>query len=271
MSKNKLLNALLVTGMASVSVVASASTDTIEFQDMGYSAYFGKSNLNTGACLGSGDTGCYAEDGYVVGHPDDGTATAHLHQGTNGYDANNDIDLYALSYHSDSSGIYIRREDGGAFSLDSLDFFAPIGTVNGVANRLNNTSSPTSSNYWATPYWEILGFNTAVNSGISSGDGTNYANRVAYSQVANGAGSLATGESAYLALGAGLDNAFSNVNAVWIHFAGFPASPTNGKTFSMMLDNVTLTSAAPVPVPAAAWLFGSGLLGLLSFGRKKAA
>ena len=221
---------------------------TIDFQEMAYSAYFGKSNLNTGACPGSGDTGCYAEDGFVVGHPDDGTATAHLHQATNGYDAVNDIDLYALSYHSDSSGIYIRAQDGSAFSLDSMNFYAPIGNVNGVANRLNNTSSPTSSNYWATPYWEVLGFNKAVNPNISSGDGTNYSGaRVAYTQVANGFnGILSQSYTGPTTLNnQKLDSAFNNINAVWIHFAGFPTTPTNGKTFSMMLDDIKVSPSAP--------------------------
>ena len=44
-----------------------------------------------------------------------------------------------------------------------------------------------------------------------------------------------------------------------------------------MLGNVTLTAAglvfsttAPVPLPAAIWLLGSGLLGLFGIGRRKA-
>jgi hypothetical protein len=52
-------------------------------------------------------------------------------------------------------------------------------------------------------------------------------------------------------------------------------------TASYSLGNVTLTDAngvatvsnavAPVPVPAAVWLFGSGLLGLIGVGRRRAA
>lgn len=37
-----------------------------------------------------------------------------------------------------------------------------------------------------------------------------------------------------------------------------------------VLDNLTFTSS-PVPVPAAAWLLGSGLLGLMGVARRKAA
>jgi len=37
------------------------------------------------------------------------------------------------------------------------------------------------------------------------------------------------------------------------------------------LTEMTLTAVAPVPVPAAAWLFGSGLLGLVTVSRKRRA
>ncbi|MDO8706132.1 MAG: VPLPA-CTERM sorting domain-containing protein [Sulfuricaulis sp.] len=38
---------------------------------------------------------------------------------------------------------------------------------------------------------------------------------------------------------------------------------------SWAMDNLTVT-AAPIPVPAAVWLFGSGLLGLIGIARRKA-
>ena len=44
----------------------------------------------------------------------------------------------------------------------------------------------------------------------------------------------------------------------------------SGASF-ILLDNVVFNTPAPVPVPAAVWLFGSGLLGLASFSRKKRA
>lgn len=44
----------------------------------------------------------------------------------------------------------------------------------------------------------------------------------------------------------------------------------SGASF-ILLDNVVFNTPAPVPVPAAVWLFGSGLLGLASFSHKKKA
>ncbi|MDH5484284.1 MAG: VPLPA-CTERM sorting domain-containing protein [Gammaproteobacteria bacterium] len=41
---------------------------------------------------------------------------------------------------------------------------------------------------------------------------------------------------------------------------------SDGATAATMLDNL---SFAPVPVPAAVWLFGSGLIGLVGFARQK--
>ncbi len=44
-----------------------------------------------------------------------------------------------------------------------------------------------------------------------------------------------------------------------------------GLAETYLMDNMVYSaSASPVPVPAAVWLFGSGLLGLIGYGRSKA-
>ena len=50
---------------------------------------------------------------------------------------------------------------------------------------------------------------------------------------------------------------------IWLNMAGLNASGKNG---SITLD---FTSASIVPVPAAVWLFGSGLIGLMGVARRK--
>ena len=57
----------------------------------------------------------------------------------------------------------------------------------------------------------------------------------------------------------------SSPDSYLITFDGFdgPESPVNGSTLAVDL--------APIPVPAAAWLFGSGLLGLIGVARHKTA
>jgi hypothetical protein len=203
-------------------------------------AYAGKPNTVPdvgGNCFGTNAEGCYYEDGLVVGIvKDSSSSTAHLHRSGISSDR-------MLAYHSDSSGIYIRAQDSTAFSLNSMDFKAPIDAAEG-----NPDSGPND-------FWEILGFNTALNPDLDLGDGTNYATRVAYQQVFNGFDGLLT-----------LNSGFSSINAFWIHYNGYTQTPTDGKEFAMKLDNVRVSA---VPIPATLWLFLSGMMGLLALGKKR--
>ncbi|MFM8332395.1 MAG: DUF3570 domain-containing protein, partial [Candidatus Methylumidiphilus sp.] len=175
------------------------------FQSMVFSSYAGKSNLAplpSGQCSGTASVGCYYEGGMAVGIAEDtSNPIAHLHRV--GSSSNR-----MLGYHSDSSGIYIRAVDSAAFNLKSMNFSAAISSDN--------------PNVGANALWEILGFNTALNPGLGSGDGTNYATRVAYQTVANGYNGVLS-----------LEQAFQNINAFWIHYKGYPQTPTNGTQFSM--------------------------------------
>ena len=174
---------------------------------------------------------------------DQANTTAHVHRGSGSNLADR-----TLQHHADSGGIYIRAQKGEAFSLDSMKFLAPITDANPYSGTNEN--------------WEILGFSQAVNPNLDQGDGTNYATRVAYQQIANGFNGT-------LNLSA-INDDFKNVNAVWIHYQGYPKTATDGKEYDLKIDDIAI-SPVVVPVPAAVWLFGSGLLGMLSFGRRKAA
>ena len=50
---------------------------------------------------------------------------------------------------------------------------------------------------------------------------------------------------------------------------GFGAVSTNYNGSGVFYDNLSFAQVAPVPVPAAVWLFGSGLLGLLGVARRR--
>lgn len=196
------------------------SPDASNPNGMQYSAYSGSSNITPmagGNCTGSGPSGCFYENGMVVGIVrDSSNPIAHLHRG--GSSSNR-----RMSYHSDSAGVYIRSLNSQAFSLDSMDFKSPI-----------NDENPDND---ANDYWEILGFSQAENLDLDKGDGTNYATRVAYQTIANGFnGSLS------------LNGDFKNIKAFWIHYRGYPQTPADGKQFGMELDNINIS---PVVVPTA--------------------
>ncbi len=198
-----------------------AKAVTIDFNTgMNFSAYAGHANVAPvagGNTPGTGSTGGYYEDGMVVGIVEDASnPIAHLHRGGSVADRN-------MMYHSDSSGLYIRAQDSTAFSLTSMDFKAPF-------DAAENPDVTGSNNYW-----EILGFNTALNPALDSGDGFNYATRVAYQQVVNGFdGNLV------------LNSGFNNISAFWIHYHGYPQTPVDGKQFAMDLDNIKVSPKAGI-------------------------
>ncbi|MDD2758901.1 MAG: DUF3570 domain-containing protein, partial [Methylomonas sp.] len=203
------------------------SAVTIDFPTslMTLASYGGSANDPAsagGKCSGSGLAGCYEEDGFVVGIvADSSNSTAHLHKA-----AGSDLKDKALEHHADSTGIYLRALSGAAFSLDSMNFSAPI----------------TVDNPDAGGSWEILGFNQASNPNLDLGDGSNYATRTAYQTVANGFDGLLN-----------LDSTFNNVNAVWIHYKGYSQTPTNGAIFDVKVDNIKISPVIGNSAEQIAW------------------
>ncbi|OAI02696.1 hypothetical protein A1353_15750 [Methylomonas methanica] len=201
---------------AGLSIAPSPSNGTLNFDGMSQAAYGGHANIAaTGICAD-----CYAESGFVMGVVSDANPTNHLHQEQNDFAADGVTELYEVAYHNDSSGIYIRAQDGQAFDLKSMRFSAPWSTSSPFVNRRAGA-------------WEILGFSQAQNLSLSSGDGTNYATRAAYKSVNN---TSADSFNGIMVLG----NDFKNIYAVWIHFIGEPDSfITAGSAYKMRLDDVS--------------------------------
>jgi len=229
---------------------------------MNSSAYSGKANIapvaggyTPGDNAVIGVTAAYYEDGLVMGIVGDtSNSVAHIHRG--GTAANRSV-----MYHSDSSGIYIRALDSTAFSLTSFNFDASPGDENPDANGTYisaNTGEPVTGVAGANDYWEILGYSSALNPTLDTD--ANSGSWIARQTLTNGFNGNVT-----------LSSAFDNISAFWIHYAGYQQTPADGKQFGMTLDNVHVNAAvAAVPVPAAAWMFLSGMMGLLAFGKKKA-
>jgi hypothetical protein len=248
MSLQHTFKSLFAAGLCAAACGAQAhlaGTVTIDFQGMP-TAVYGEANtelVGAGQCAGAfTGANCYFEDDFIIGVVSDPVGEGeHVHR--TGSTSNR-----KLSYHADSSGIYVRAEDGHEFGLFSLDFDA----------RLSDDSNPDAG---PDDVWEILGFKTAVNPDLSSGNGTDYATRVAYQTVANGFNGVLT-----------LDHAFHDINAFWIHFKGYPGVPDGSKDFLLVIDNIVLGPAEPAPVPVPAvglWMLVSGVAGIAALGRRR--
>jgi len=211
-------------------------------------AYYGKSNVADDATtpidvvidgetyianspIGCDASPCHHEEGVIVGTPLDVSQLG----------SHLHLASSAIAYHADAAGIYIRTEDYSAFSADSFFMDAAI----------------SASNTEVDGFWEIKGFNEALTSPTQA--------QVAYQTVSNGySGQLQ------------LSDAFNNIKSLWLHYGDTPHVPwgTNGDhlSFSMTMDTIELSSAVTtVPIPTAAYLLGTGLIGLISFNRRKAA
>jgi hypothetical protein len=140
----------------------------------------------------------------------------------------------------------------------------------------------------ASDYWDIYGFSDARNPGMLTANGTYDPTygltwnptdpntgfpthpAVAHAKVANGTDQLG------LILNPDFGN-FGNISSFWIRYHGYPHDPNEYVNpdgsgsgvyqFSMTVDNIQL---AAVPVPAAVWMFLSGMMGVLAISKRKA-
>jgi len=170
----------------------------------------------------------------------------------------------AMSVTSYSQDSYLNTA-GGTFALDVV---GGTGSMSGSIDGSGNMAfTPTNRYGIAAAYATSLGHlpwnqNTVANPTIglwaafTTGTSTNQnkATVPAYSQTG----------SALVDAGAGLWTgtlvSVGNIGSTW---GGF-----NKQQYSE-LWNVQITSNAAVPVPAAAWLFGSGLMGLVGIARRR--
>lgn len=279
MKQANLIGGMVFAVLTSAAGSASASittATTIGFESLGGASVAGTPNLTGTTTNSAGNKNTYLESGIRFGIASDPLDTiSHLHK-LPGTDTG-----IQLQYHSDSSGIYFRASDDTAFSVWGMDFHAGYDAA----------ENPHTSG--AGDYWDIYGFSNARNPGLLTSNvddnglptdaNTGYptSTAIAHAQVANGFDGVLDLLS--------LDSSFASVSAVWIHYHGYPHSPnayiqydaegnalTSAYQFAVEVDNISLNAAgvvpvvAPVPVPAAVWMFGTGLLGMFSFGRKKA-
>jgi hypothetical protein len=204
MEKIKIVRSMMLFALTSAAGAASAITGpaVVNFEQSGQAKYTGGANLaapapGSATCsTGTGQSGCYAQNGMVVGTVYDPTDNAnHFHRNSDdhldggasgtGYTLSQ-LGAYSAGTFSDANGIYIRAADQSAFSMTSLIFNASFTPTDPATNPIyganpyldgNGILQPQGSTYDAngnfvpnpsvTPaandQWEILGFSKALN------------------------------------------------------------------------------------------------------------
>jgi len=207
MEKIKIVRGMVLVALTSATGVASATITgpvVVNFEQSGQAKYTGAANLNpllaapTGftTCTGTGGSGCYSQNGIVVGTTYDPTDSAdHFHRNSDdhldggatgtGYTLAQ-LGNFSAGTFSDANGIYIRAADQSAFSLTSLVFNASFTPTDPATNPIyganpyidgNGILQPQGSTYdvngnyvpdptvtpAANDQWEILGFSNALN------------------------------------------------------------------------------------------------------------
>lgn len=195
------------------------------------------------------------------------------------------------------------RETSRIFTMKKLALAAALAAATSTASaatwELTELSAVTSNGTSAAVLGGDLGFEIGVgNSLVGDGEFT-----ALFTTIGGGAGaSLFTWEVDQLTLTAGGDASSVGFNCIEGIFGGFVGShlcnntgaggapigpvqtidqldgmsPTGGDFTTIILlgngpdlDYFTMTFTSAVPVPAAAWLFGSALVGLAGVGRKR--
>ncbi len=237
--KNTLSNTLLCTlTLITSSSMVNAST-TLDFESLDVGAVYGKTNV-TGinspfgvapAC--GGFFNCYEEDGFLIGTTNDELSVlAHVHRAGSQGD-------FALEYHNDSAGIYIRKTDSSSFALKSFDI----------------EELSTGDNF------TVVGFSEALNNDIVGIDINNIASAANYTASQ----SLTSADLGTVML----DSSFQDIKAFWLVYSDITETPSGAVAWDINIDNINVSDVSAVPVPAAAYFFGTGLIGLISMKRKK--
>jgi len=163
-----------------------------------------------------------------------------------------------ITFTSLSNGGYIYlMGDGGAAAVNVSGTFS-VANIAG-SNSLSYSPSFTPGSY-STSSGSNDGFGS-FNLRINSEDGWGHtANTITFDLTATGINSWATAGSVLVA------NTVGNVASVHV----FPCTASAGACLSSSPGaNGTTGYASQVPIPAAAWLFGSGLIGLIVIARRR--
>ncbi|MAT64073.1 MAG: hypothetical protein CMN57_00315 [Gammaproteobacteria bacterium] len=159
---------------------------------------------------------------------------------------------FALNTDASSSSGFISDSGEVSLSLARSGYPQFFSYLDGSPWNIDDSTVATNAGT-ATNTWDVLTTGTSTNLDPSTGDPNASGTGVALSS--SGAG-----------MWSGMVVNFGNVGAGWGSFDNTPYS----EKFNITVNGVAATTS-PVPVPAAVWLFGSGMLGLVGIARRRRA
>jgi hypothetical protein len=151
---------------------------------------------------------------------------------------NFDASLYATP--AAISGTRTLTGSGGTFTAASADFSAVSGNVVGIG-------------FWGLDLTTIG--NEAIVLDVSFSDSSSQS----FNITLNGAASLTP-----IYFGLYSDDLSQTITGISLY-----GTEDSGADRAWLIDDLTVVTVSAVPVPAAAWLFASGLIGLVGIGKRK--
>jgi hypothetical protein len=167
--------------------------------------------------------------------------------------------------------------DGATFSVEIWAFGLPVDTVGGALDITWNTADMTlntfyiattdpqdSNGYFSGPWDDVASFGSGVDT-VSPGmlEGlfvTSFGGVTGDAPIARLNFTLGTGVTNSM-----ITLAEAAIGGMWAN-----DDPVNGPmAFTNTYSGATINPAAVIPVPAAIWLFGSGLVGLAGVARRR--
>jgi len=168
------------------------------------------------------------------------------------------LDNYAIDLINGSNSSRYRNINLSGFSIDAGSYFVVCSNANLVANC---NYSFTSSSGW---------FQNGAPDAVALYDGANLLDALSYEGLLS---PYTEGETLTIkdnntditSISRIIDGVDSNNNALDFELGCI----TPGSANIAGMGDCSVTQVSAVPVPAAAWLFGSGLVGLVGFARRK--
>jgi hypothetical protein len=165
---------------------------------------------------------------------------------------------------------------GGGNSTSSNANSKPAGAAKAVFTSANGTAN--NANVTTKVLTNLENFENGLQSDVNNTTGGLFPLTTA-SETTSGSVSAGIAENRYGLWG---NNDFGALGSSALQLFGFTGNGGTGKLQSYILGTATLdasgnlmitgnTVTPPVPLPAAVWLFGSGLLGLFGVSRRRAA